>query len=152
MNLSPDHKTKLDKTLQTKGLRSTRQREVVYGVILGERDHPTAEEIYARAKSEMPSISLATVYNCLETLVECGLVRQVNFERESTRFCPNLSEHAHFYCRETGRVYDIPLPHATVAELSHALPGNFEMETFELTYRGHGPNGATKADGPDNRN
>ena len=146
MNLSSRNKSHLDNALQSNGLRSTRQREVVYGVILGERDHPTADEIYSRAKQAMPSISLATVYNCLETLVECGLVRQVNFERESTRFCPNLSEHAHFYCRETGRVYDIPLSHATVKELSHALPNEFEMETFELTFRGHGPEDAAEVD------
>ena len=53
------------------GLRMTKQRKVVYGVLIDEkRDHPTASEVFTRAQNRMPSISLATVYNCLETLVQ----------------------------------------------------------------------------------
>ena len=36
----------------------------------------------------MPEISMATVYNCLDALVKCGLVRQVNLDRGATRFLP----------------------------------------------------------------
>ena len=75
----------LTQRLADSGLRATPQREVVYSVLLGKRDHPTADEVYVRVKSELPTISLATVYNCLETLVQCDLVRAVNFERGPTR-------------------------------------------------------------------
>lgn len=134
--LAPDLQHRLDHALEEHGLRSTRQREQVFAVLMSRRDHPTAEEVYHRAREEMPTISLATVYNCLETLVSCGLVRQVNFEREPSRFCPNLSEHAHFYCRKTGQVFDIQLPAQAVDRLSQLLPDGFEMETFELSFRG----------------
>ncbi len=136
MNLSPEHKALLDNALIDSGLRSTRQREQVYGVIMSKQDHPTADEIYARAKASMPTISLATVYNCLETLVDCGLVRQVNFDREPSRYCPNLKEHAHFYCKETGEVFDIDLSGQAIHELRRQLPEGFEMESFELSYHG----------------
>ena len=89
MKLSTESRETLNQALSQCGLRSTRQREQVYSILLGKHDHPTADEIYNRAKEEMPPISLATVYNCLDTLVECGLARQVNFERESTRYCPH---------------------------------------------------------------
>ncbi len=118
------------------GLRATRQREVVYSVILGKRDHPTADEIFSRVKARMPGISLATVYNCLETLVQCGLLRQVNFERESTRYCPNLSEHAHFHDESTGRIHDIELPAEATSRLRHLLPEGFEAASIELSFRG----------------
>ena len=84
MKLAPEYKARLDHALEHSGQRSTKQREHIFSVILEKRDHPTADEVYARAKGEMPTISLATVYNCLETLVESGLVKQVNFEREPT--------------------------------------------------------------------
>lgn len=58
---------------------------------------------------KLPSISLATVYNCLEALVNHGLVNQVNFERSSSRFCPNLVDHGHFQDTRTGRIYDITI-------------------------------------------
>ncbi|KAF0093118.1 MAG: Fur family transcriptional regulator peroxide stress response regulator [Puniceicoccaceae bacterium 5H] len=129
-------KEALDEALARQGLRSTRQREHVFSVLLHRRDHPTADEVYARAKEEMPSISLATVYNCLETLVTCGLVRAVNYEREPTRYCPNLHEHAHFQDKGSGRVYDIDLPPDVMAHLKRILPNGFEADNVEIYFHG----------------
>ncbi len=108
MNNSSDTATcdALNKRLSESGLRSTPQREVIYRALLHKRDHPTADEVFARVKTDLPTISLATVYNCLETLVQCNLVRQVNFERGPTRYCPNLHPHAHFHDEQTGATYD----------------------------------------------
>lgn len=118
------------------GLRSTPQREVVYRWLLGKRDHPTAEEVFARVKGEMPTISLATVYNCLETLVNCGLVRSVNFERGATRYCPNLQPHAHFHDERTGTTRDIDLPPELLAQIKAILPPDLAATSVELTFRG----------------
>ena len=81
----------LQERLEQSGLRTTPQREHVFDVLLEKKDHPTAEEVFIRAKKGMPDISMATVYNCLDALVKCGLVRQVNQDREATRLLP---EHA----------------------------------------------------------
>jgi Fur family peroxide stress response transcriptional regulator len=138
----------LTKRLTDSGLRPTPQREVVFRVILEKRDHPTADELFARVKSQMPSISLATVYNCLETLVQCGLVRQVNFERAPTRYCPNLCQHAHFHDETTGEVHDIDLPSEVVAKLRDLLPPGFNASDIELSFRGKAANStATSAHG-----
>src|SRR5678815_1601794 len=103
----------LDQRLERSGLRRTPQREHVYDVLLQKKDHPTAEEVFIRAKKGMPEISMATVYNCLDALVNCGLVRQVNQDRSATRYCSNLRKHHHFHCDECGRAYDIdPVPGA----------------------------------------
>ena len=134
----------LSDALDHSGQRTTPQRETVFSVLLNQRDHPTADEVYARTKSQMPTISMATVYNCLETLVSCGLVKQVNIEREPTRYCPNLSPHAHFHCRETGRVYDVPVPSGMMQELAGVLPGEYEADSVELVFRGHLSKGKTK--------
>jgi Fur family peroxide stress response transcriptional regulator len=134
--LPEEAKATLDKALVEHGLRSTKQREHVFSVLLYKRDHPTADEVYARSRAEMDSISLATVYNCLETLVGCGLVRAVNYEREPTRYCPNLHEHAHFQDRKTGRVYDVDLPPDLMARLKEVLPENYHADSIELYFHG----------------
>ncbi|MEM9158548.1 MAG: transcriptional repressor [Verrucomicrobiota bacterium] len=126
----------LNRKLAKAGLRSTRQREMVYEAILQKRDHPTADEVFARVKQEMPSISLATVYNCLDTLLQCDLVKQVNLERESTRYCPNLSEHAHFHDNDTGKIYDVQLDAETLKSLEELLPDNFDTTSIDITFRG----------------
>ena len=136
MRLEPQYKELLDHALEGSGQRATRQREHVYALLLEKRDHPTADEIYARARADMPTISLATVYNCLETLVETKLIRQVNFEREPTRYCPNLTQHAHFYCRESGEIIDIELSDQLVDELMKVLPEGFSAQHIDIAYDG----------------
>jgi Fur family peroxide stress response transcriptional regulator len=126
----------LAQRLADSGLRATPQRDVVYSVLLGKRDHPTAEEVHARVRAEMPSISLATVYNCLETLVQCRLVRAVNFERGPTRYCPNLLPHAHFHDEKSGATHDIDLPPEILEKISSLLPSGYQAKSIEITFRG----------------
>lgn len=126
---------RLNECLATGGFRFTPQREHVYAVLLQKRDHPTAEEVFIRAKREMPDISMATVYNCLDALVKCGLARQVTLERGAARFCPNMQEHCHFYCDSCESVFDIGLP----AEAGVALPKGFRAERYDITIHGRCP-------------
>lgn len=126
----------LAQRLADSGLRSTPQREIVFSVLLKKRDHPTADEVYARVRHEMPTISLATVYNCLETLVQCSLVRAVNFERGPTRYCPNLHPHAHFHDEVTGQTYDVDLPPDVLDHVKSVLPTTYDASSVEIIFRG----------------
>ena len=135
-NTSHEHPGSYEETISHSGHRLTPQRRGVYEVLLAERDHPTATEVFMRAKTRMPSISLATVYNCLDTLVECGLARQVNMEREATRFCANLQEHGHFMCTQCGKVHDVPLASAKRLERAWDLPEGLTVTHSEITLRG----------------
>ena len=134
---------RINERLATSGFRFTPQREHVYNVLLEERDHPTAEQVFMRAKKSMPEISMATVYNCLDALVTCGLVKQVSLDRGAMRFCPNMHEHCHFYCERCGGVYDIDLARQR-PEI--AMPRGFKATHFELSIRGLCPDcGAKKS-------
>jgi Fur family peroxide stress response transcriptional regulator len=123
----------LTERLNTGGFRFTPQRQQVYDVLLQKRDHPTAEEVFIRAKQAMPDISMATVYNCLDALVKCGLVRQVLLERGATRFCPNMEEHCHYYCDDCGTVFDVPL---TGNSAVVPRPKGFKIDHYEIAVHG----------------
>jgi Fur family peroxide stress response transcriptional regulator len=118
------------------GLRMTRQRQEIYRILIEQRDHPTANEVFMRAKDRLPNLSLATVYNCLEALVQHGVIRQVNFERESSRYCPNLSEHGHFHDAATGIIHDIDFKPGTSLTDVLELPAGAVVEDVEITLRG----------------
>jgi Fur family peroxide stress response transcriptional regulator len=123
----------LTEQLGATGLRLTPQRQQVYDVLLQKRDHPTAEEVFIRAKKAMPEISHATVYNCLDALVKSGLARQVKVDRGATRFCPNMVEHGHFYCDDCGLVQDLELP----AEIPCVVvPKGFKATHHEVAIHG----------------
>ena len=110
----------ISELLAARGIRLTRQREKILAILLQQRDHPTASEVYERAKQKMPSISLATVYNSLEALARNGLLKQVNVDRAPTRFCANLEDHSHFFCERCGAIYDVE---AAAAQLGNLPPG-----------------------------
>jgi Fe2+ or Zn2+ uptake regulation protein len=125
----------LNERLADRGFRFTPQRQRVYDVLLQKRDHPTAEEVFLRAKQQLPDISMATVYNCLDALVECGLVRQVTLERGAARFCPNMQEHSHFYCDGCESVFDVNL----FPEAGIKLPKGFKAERYDIAIHGSCP-------------
>lgn len=118
------------------GHRLTPQRREIYEVLLEERDHPTATEIFLRAKKRLPALSLATVYNSLEALVASGLVKQVNVDREATRYCPNLEEHHHFVCERCGKVFDVPSSGRSRRALTAEVPQGFLVRRVESTLYG----------------
>jgi Fe2+ or Zn2+ uptake regulation protein len=125
------------------GIRLTPQRRFVYEALMEKRDHPTALEVFLRAKERMPSISLATIYNCLDALTESGLIRQVNCDRASSRYCANLVPHGHFFCRECGAVLDVPLKSSL--ETAWETPEGALVSHAEITLRGMCPACAQKS-------
>jgi Fur family peroxide stress response transcriptional regulator len=125
-----------EESIAQDGLRLTRQRKHVYGVLLGRQDHPTAMEVFLRAKPEMESLSLATVYNVLETLAERGLVRKVHLDSGSTRYCANNSKHGHFTCSGCGAVLDVPLLPGAELEKLHQLPRGYTVTQQEVSLHG----------------
>jgi Fur family transcriptional regulator, peroxide stress response regulator len=129
----------LTESLVATGLRLTPQRQQVYDVLLHKRDHPTAEEVFIRAKKAMPEISHATVYNCLDALVKSGLARQVTLDRGATRYCPHMHEHGHFHCDVCHTVFDVALPAQAMK-----LPNGFEAEHFDVAIHGKCPECAKK--------
>lgn len=116
--------------------RLTRQRREVFEVLTAQRDHPTATEVFVRVKEKVPGISLATVYNCLETLTHSGLVRQVNLDRSPSRYCPNLEEHAHFHCESCGQISDIAIRDALSLQASLDLPPGSRVHRTDIAIRG----------------
>ena len=138
-NLSKDYfyasGKSLNKRLAENGLRATSQRQHVYEVLLGQRDHPSAEEVFMRAKQSKPEISMATVYNSLDALVKCGVVRHVNVDRGATLFCSNMSEHAHFCCDDCGKVFDVKLKNSPqVPEVD--VPSEFQVRKIDIALHG----------------
>ncbi len=123
----------------TEGLRLTRQRSEVYHVLMETRDHPTAATVYRRAKKRLPSISLATVYNCLEALVEKKLVNQVTFDREPSRYCPNLVDHIHVKDENTGEVLDVTFKEGFCIENALNMPPGTEICGVEVYIRARVP-------------
>ncbi len=94
--------------LREKGVVLTIQRLAVLRFLEAKTSHPTAEEIHRALRGQYPTLSLATVYNTLETLKQAGLVHELVVGKEK-RFDLARQLHHHFHCRVCGRIYDVPV-------------------------------------------
>ena len=137
----------LRRTLGKRGHRFTEQRAAVFRHVSKTTDHPTADEILLAVRSEMPRISLATVYKSLETLVTCGLAKKINHADGSARYCCRSDPHHHARCLSCGGVSDVPgrLDESQVARVRSEANG-FQVLGYELELTGYCPQCASEMD------
>lgn len=114
----------------------TKQRQAVLQVIRESDEHLTANEVFEESRRVLPGISFATVYNSLRYLKQEGLIGEVRFGNDATRYDRKLTRHDHALCNKCGKLVDIELsiPVALINEAS-AL-SKFDAESIELTLRG----------------
>ncbi len=128
----------LRRILQENGHRFTDQRAAVFRLVSRSRVHPTAEEVFLSVRTEVPGISLATVYKSLETLVSCGLAKKLNPADGSARFCGRTEPHHHARCLVCGGVSDVAgeLGDSEIAALRSQANG-FHLVGYELELTGY---------------
>ncbi len=105
--------------LSGKGLRRTKQRDVIVEAAFGTKEHFNAEELHEMARRLDRTISRATVYRTLSLLVECGLLREVDLGRDQTYYDPNFlekPEHNHLICLDCDRVVEFEDDHIALLE------------------------------------
>ncbi len=88
-------------------MRLTKQRELILDRLKNTTSHPTAVEVYDEVRSQMPNISLGTVYRNLDILSKQGLIRKIETCGEQKRFDGNIDPHLHIMCTDCGRVRDV---------------------------------------------
>lgn len=101
------------------GLKLTPQRLAILDYLDGNKNHPSAEEIYKEVSVRFPTMSFATVYNTLEALHKRGSILELTIDPNKKRFDPNTEPHHHLICTRCGRIedvhrkYDLSLPGAS---------------------------------------
>jgi Fur family transcriptional regulator, stress-responsive regulator len=132
--------------LRDRGWRLTAQRRVVGDVLAGEHVHMTADEIYSRAQEILPEISLATVYNTLNELVDMGEVLEISAGVGPKRYDPNTTvAHHHLYCVECGALRDVSPEGTERLALPASERHGFELLDMDIVFRGRCPECRTAA-------
>lgn len=93
--------------LRNKGYKATPQRIAICKFALGSREHPSVQRIYQEVKKTHSTVSLATVYKTLQILKETGLIQELNFPKDQTRFDPYLEPHINLVCLQCGNIQDV---------------------------------------------
>ncbi len=121
--------------LRSVGLRPTRQRIELVGLLYGVGDrHVTAESLHAEAVQAGVQVSLATVYNTLHQFTDSGLLRQVVVDALRSYFDTNTGDHQHFFVEEDGRLIDIPGEDIAVARVPPP-PRGMSVDRIDVVVR-----------------
>jgi Fe2+ or Zn2+ uptake regulation protein len=127
---SPDE---LTVAFRRRGLKITPQRVAIFRTMHGNHHHPTADAVYADVATEMPSISLRTVYQTLNDLAEMGEIQSLDLGTGAARFDPNLDEHHHLVCDVCRAVVDVELD---TAALEPTDLGGFQVARAQVIFHG----------------
>ena len=87
-------------------MRNTRQKDLIYDVVVSSSCHLTADEIYTECIKSIPNISLGTVYRNLNSLVDSRKIRRIKMPNNIDRYDKTMI-HAHIICNRCGRIDDI---------------------------------------------
>jgi Fur family transcriptional regulator, ferric uptake regulator len=100
----------LRKIVKSKGLKYTQQREIILSILISEKDHLTAEDIYNNFKTSYPdqTIGIATVYRALAFLEEIKLISSISIgSSESKKYESNAKEHHdHLICTSCNKIIE----------------------------------------------
>jgi len=117
--INPDIYRRLEEFLAGKGLRRTRQRDVIIEAAFSTTDHFTADELWERARQLDPAASRATLYRTLSLLVESGLLREIDLGMQQTCYDPNFVDHPrhnHLICSDCRKIVEFEDKHLNLLE------------------------------------
>ena len=84
-----------------------RKRDAILAYLRSTDQHPSAETVYAALKTQIPDLSLGTVYRNLSLFKQQGLIVSLGSVGGVERFDGNVDPHVHFVCTGCGTVSDL---------------------------------------------
>jgi len=119
-----------------KNYRMTRQRKIIYDLLVKHPIHPTAEELYEKVKRELPNISLGTVYRNLEVLCEQGYAVKVPSVDNKMHFDGNTTSHFHIQCEMCGKIVDVTVEKVDIDREEIEEKSGFRCSGYQIRLDG----------------
>ena len=114
-----------------------RKRDAILAYLRCTDQHPSAETVYAALKTEIPDLSLGTVYRNISLFKQQGLIVSLGSVKGVERYDGNIEPHVHFVCTGCGTVTDLHALHVP-EELNAAASkeANAAVDHCHLTFHG----------------
>ncbi len=118
------------------GYRNTTQRSIILAEVESYDGHLTAGEIFERVRRQYPTIAYGTVYRTLHLLAEHGLIQELTFADQASRFDKRVERHDHVHCTECGIIVDVDVPVALMARHVAEEQSEFTITSHHTLFNG----------------
>lgn len=122
--------------LKQKNIRITAPRKAIITYLVNSTQHPTVEQIYTDLLPQFPGMSLATVYNNVNVLVEEGFLHEMKFSGPTSHYDFLGHTHPHIICEKCGKIadfiQDMPAIHQPAFEQTGYLIHQIHLELYGI--------------------
>ncbi len=115
-------------------IKPSMQRVAIMQYLMIHRTHPTIDQIFNDLLVEVPTLSKTTVYNTLKLFHDKKAVLALTIDEKNVRYDAEISDHAHFKCKECGAIHDIPLDDADIPSFKGSK--NLHPEETQIYFLG----------------
>ena len=106
--------------LKSHHLKATPQRLAIIQ-LMHQAGHISIEELYQSIREKFSSISLATLYKNVNTMLDVSLIREVKIAGQKTKYEIEKESHAHVVCKSCGELKDIAVDPLSLLKNSMAV-------------------------------
>ena len=126
----------LNRYIVEKGLKQTRQRNLIVDTFFAAGGHLNVEELLTRVREQDSRISAATVYRTMKLLTECGLAQPRHFGDGQTRYETAGDHHDHVICTSCSLIVEFENEEIEELQMAVAKKHGFQVSHHKMELYG----------------